>query len=70
MTERQILFDAIDVCWPQDRRFSQGTPALGVLALHQMALARAAEHDFTGAGDLKPFGHRFFRFDTLGTSHK
>jgi hypothetical protein len=33
MAERQILFDAIDICWPDEPRLSQRTPAVGTLAL-------------------------------------
>ena len=70
MTERQILFDAINICRPEERCFSQGTPAFGTLALHQVTLTRAAEHDLAGAGNFETLGHGLFCFDTLGTSHK
>ena len=50
--------------------FPQRAPAIGVFALEQMALARAAAHDFSGAGDLEALGHGFSRFDSLGSSHK
>ena len=70
MAERHILFDAINVRRAENGCFSQRPPALGTLALHQVALARAAEHDFAGAGNFETLDHRFFGFNTLGTSHK
>jgi hypothetical protein len=69
MTERHILFDAVNVGRPEDRRFAKRTSAFGTLALHQVALARAAEHDFAGAGNFEAFDHGLFCFNTLGTSH-
>ena len=69
MTERQILFDAINIRRSKDRRLSQRPPAFGTFAFHQMALARAAEHDFAGAGNFETLGHCLFCFNTLGTSH-
>ena len=69
MAEWQVLFDAVNVRWAEDRRFSQGPPAFGTFALHQVTLARAAKHDFAGAGNFETLGHRLFCFNTFGTSH-
>ena len=57
MTEWEILLDAINVGGPKDRCFSQRSPAFGALALHQVALAGAAEHDFSGARNFETLGH-------------
>ena len=57
MTERQILFDAINVRWSDERRLLQKAAALRAFALKQMASARAPEKDLTGASYLETFGH-------------
>ena len=48
MAKRQVLFDPINVRWPDNRRFSHGPSAFGAFTLHQMASARAPEKDFAG----------------------
>jgi hypothetical protein len=53
MTEGQVLLNPINIGWPEDFGFSQRSPALGVFSFHQMALARAPEKDFAGAGYLE-----------------
>jgi hypothetical protein len=55
MTERQILFDPINIRWPKDFGLPQRPPALGVFAFHQMAFAGAPEKNFAGAGYLETF---------------
>jgi len=57
MAERQILFDAINVGWPEDTGFSQRPSPFRTFALEQMAPAGASEQHFAGAGYLETFGH-------------
>lgn len=67
--ERQVLFDAINVSWTEDAGSSQCPPPFGILALQQMPPTRAAEQDFSAAGDFETFAYGFPGLDTLGTSH-
>ena len=69
MAERQILRDTINVGWSEERRFAQRAAALGILALEQMATARAPEQDLAGPGYLKTFGYRFSGFNAFGAPH-
>ena len=57
MTEWQILFDAINVGWSDERCLSQRPAAFGIFALQQMAPTRAPEEDFAGAGNFETFGY-------------
>ena len=70
MAPRQTLRDAIRIGRIDLLGRAQVAAALGVFGRKQMALAGARAHDFAGAGDLEPFGHRLLRFDTFGASHK
>jgi hypothetical protein len=69
MTERQILFDAVNVGWSEERRLSQRAPALGVFALKQMAPACPSEQDLAARGYFETFGHRLPGFNAFGASH-
>lgn len=70
MTERQILRDAIGVGGIHDGGFAEAAQAMGVFGLRQMPATGAMAQDFSGGGDLEPFGHGFLGFDAFGTSHK
>jgi hypothetical protein len=69
MTERQVLLDAIFVCFIDEHRAAQPAAALGLFALEQVPFAGVGPHDFASAGDFKPFCHRLLRFDAFRTSH-
>jgi hypothetical protein len=68
-TEWQILFDAINIGWPENLGFFQRPPTFGVFALQQVAPAGAPKQHFTGAGQLETFGHGLSGFNAFGTSH-
>jgi len=55
VTEWKVLFDPVNIGWSENRRFSQGPAAFGILILEQMAPARSSEEDFSGAGNFEPF---------------
>jgi hypothetical protein len=57
MTERQILYDAINVCGSDECRLSQRSAVFGIFALQQVAPTGASEEHFTGAGNFETFGH-------------
>ena len=69
MAERQILLDTINIGCSQGGCLSQGTAALGILALKQMAPASAVEQDLARSGYLETFGHCFPGFNAFGASH-
>ena len=69
MTEGQILFNPIDVGCPEQLRVAQASPAFGILALEQMASARATMQDFACAGDFETFADGFPGLDSFGSSH-
>jgi len=69
MTEWQILFDTINIGWSEDPGVAQRPPALGILALKQVAPTGAPEEHFTGAGYLETLCHGLFGFNAFGTSH-
>jgi hypothetical protein len=70
MAERQVLQDAISVGGVNEGGLAEMAAALGAFSLCQVAEAGAAVEDFACAGDFEPLGHRFFRVDAFGTSHK
>ena len=70
MTERKVLFDPVNIGWSENRRFSQGPAAFGILILEQMAPARSSEEDFPGAGYFEPFADRFPGLNSFGSSHR
>jgi hypothetical protein len=57
VAEGQILYDAINVGWPDEPDLAQGTAAFGTFALQQMASAGAAEQHFAVAGYPETFNH-------------
>ena len=57
MTERQVLFDSINVCGSDEGRLSQRPAAFGIFALQQVSSAGAPEEHFAGAGNFETFGH-------------
>jgi hypothetical protein len=69
MAERQILLNPIDVSGAEDLRIAQASAAFWILALQQMASARAAARDFAAAGDFKAFADGFPGLDSFGSSH-
>jgi len=69
VAKRKVLHDAINVGGAEELGVAQPTAALGTLSLKQMAPAGAAVGDFAGARNFEPFGHRFPRFDSFGSSH-
>src|SRR5579859_2136541 len=70
MTERQILFDAINVDGIHHGHLAETTQPFGVFGLGQVTTTRARAQDFAGAGYLEPFSHRFLGFDAFRTTHK
>jgi hypothetical protein len=69
MTEWQILFDAVNIGWPEDSGFFQSPAPFSIFGAQQVAPAGAPKQYLAGAGYLETFGHRFFGFNTSGTSH-
>jgi hypothetical protein len=57
VAEGQILFDAINVGWPEKVGLAQRSSPFGTLALQQMASACTSEQHFAGAGYLETFAH-------------
>ena len=57
MAERQILCNAVNVGWCEDRRLSQRAAPLGAFALKQMAPARPVEQHFPVSGDPETFSY-------------
>jgi hypothetical protein len=57
MAERQILGDAVNVGWCENRRLSQRPAAFGAFALKQMAPACPVKQHFPVSGDLETFGY-------------
>ena len=55
MAERQILGDAVNVGWCEDRRVSQRPAAFGAFALKQMASACPVKQHFPVSGDFETF---------------
>jgi hypothetical protein len=55
MVERQILCDAVNVGWCENRRPSQRAAPLGAFALKQMAPACPVKQYFPVSGDLETF---------------
>jgi hypothetical protein len=70
VAKREVLDDTIFVRGMHDGGFAEAAQAVRVLGLGQMAAAGAIAQHLAGGGDLKPLGHRLFRFDAFGTSHK
>lgn len=68
MAEREILFDAVNVGWPAERRLSQRPAAFGAFALKQVAPASSSEQDFAARGYFETFGHRLPGFNAFGPS--
>lgn len=69
MAKRESLLDAIFIPLVDEDAAAQIAAALGAFALAEVAASSTGAQDLAGAGDLKALGHRFFRFDTFGTSH-
>jgi hypothetical protein len=57
MTERQVLFDSINVGGSNEGCLSQRPAAFGIFALQQVASAGAPEEYFAGAGDFETFSY-------------
>ena len=55
MAEREVLGDAVNVGWCEDRRLSQRPAAFGAFALKQMAPAGPVKQHFAVGGDLETF---------------
>jgi hypothetical protein len=69
MAEREVLFDAVNVGWPEERRLSQRAAAFGTFALKQVAPASSSEQDLGARGYFETFGHRLPGFNAFGASH-
>ena len=69
MAERQVLGDPINVGWPEESGLSQGAPALGILALKQVAFSGAVKQDFARGSYLEALGYGFPGFYAFGASH-
>jgi hypothetical protein len=67
--EGQILRDAIGIRRINDYGPAEAAAALRIFGREEMALAGMPTEHFARASDLKPLGHRLFRFDTFGTTH-
>jgi hypothetical protein len=68
--ERQVLRDAINVGGIHTGQAAEGTAALWVFALGQVAATGARAQDLSASGNLKTLGHGLSGFDAFGTSHK
>jgi len=55
MAKRQILYDTINVGWPEARWHSQRPAAFGAFALKQVAPACPVKQHFPVSGDLETF---------------
>jgi hypothetical protein len=69
MTERQILFDAVNIGWIQGSGFFYAPAAFGVFGAQQVTPTGAPKQHLAGAGYLETFGYGLSGFNTLGTSH-
>ena len=69
-SEREVLLDAIGVGRIDRSVAAQAAPALGRLALAEVAAAGAGAQNLAVGGDLKSFGGRLLRLDAFWTSHK
>jgi hypothetical protein len=66
----QILRDTISVGGIHTGQAAQGTAALGIFGLRQMAPARAGTQDFSASRNLETLGHGLSGLDAFGSSHK
>jgi len=55
--EGQILFDTINVGWPEAPGLAQRPSPFGTFALKQMASAGASVQHFAVGGNFETFGH-------------
>jgi hypothetical protein len=69
MAEGKVLSDPVRVGFIDDRGGAQGTAALGVFGLEQVALAGMGAHHFSSGSDLKSFCHRFVCLYSFRASH-
>ena len=69
MAEREVLLDAVNVRWSEERGLSQRPAAFGAFALKQVAPASSSEQDFAARGYFETFGHRLPGFNAFGASH-
>lgn len=69
MAEGQVLQNPIGVSFIHQCGATETAATFGVFALKQVAFASTRAQDFAGAGNFETFGHRFFCFDTFGSSH-
>ena len=57
MTEWQILFDTINVGWPEDLGFFQPPAPFSIFGAQQVTAAGAPKQDLAGAGYFETFGY-------------
>ena len=57
VAERQILLDAINVGWSEQRCLPQRAAAFGILVLKQVAFSGTTEHNFASSGYLETLGY-------------
>jgi hypothetical protein len=69
MAEGQILQNAVSIRRVHLFGGAEVAAALGFFDLEEVAFARAGTHDFAGAGDPEPFGHRFLGLNAFWSSH-
>jgi len=70
VAEGQTLGDAIGIGGIHNGQATQGTAALGILGLRQVAPAGAGTQDFSASRNLEAFGHGLLGLNAFGTSHK
>src|SRR2546427_13027101 len=70
VAEREILDDAIDVGFVNDRSFAEPAATFRVFTGEQMASSGVGAQHFAGGGDFETFGDGFLCFDAFGTTHK
>ena len=69
MTERQILFDTVNVGWINNLGLFNTPAPFGIFGAKQVAPTGTPEQHLAGAGYLKTFGYGLSGFITSGTSH-
>jgi hypothetical protein len=70
MTEWQILFDTINVGWPEDLGFFQSPAPFSIFGAQQVTPTGATKQHLAGAGYFETFGYGLSGFNTFGTSHR
>jgi hypothetical protein len=69
MTERQILFDPVNIGWIKDFGLFYPPATFSAFGTQQVTPTGTPEQHLASAGYLETFGHRFSGFNPFGTSH-